>query len=157
MAEWYNLYENWKQISNKAWSPSHFLDSLHINHTNLRWFSIARLIISKFLQDFKVLKFNRTFFRQIFVRHSSTLNILDFSPCSKFCKEYLSYGLPCWLISKESTKQEMQFQSLGQEDPLDKEKATHSSFLAWEISWTEELGGIQSMRQLMSSYSWLLL
>ena len=34
--------------------------------------------------------------------------------------------------------QEMQFQSLGQEDPLEKEMATHSSILAWEIPWTEE-------------------
>ena len=34
--------------------------------------------------------------------------------------------------------QEMQVQSLGQEDPLEKEMATHSSILAWEISWTEE-------------------
>ena len=36
-------------------------------------------------------------------------------------------------------------QSLGQEDPLEKETATHSSMLAWEISWTEEPGGLQSM------------
>ena len=34
---------------------------------------------------------------------------------------------------------------LGQEDPLRKEMATHSSILAWEISWTEEPGGLQSM------------
>ena len=33
----------------------------------------------------------------------------------------------------------------GQEDPLEKEMATHSSILAWEISWTEEPGGLQSM------------
>ena len=39
----------------------------------------------------------------------------------------------------------MQFQSLGREDPLEKEVATHSSILAWEIAWTEELGGLQSM------------
>ena len=38
--------------------------------------------------------------------------------------------------------QEMQVQSLVQEDPLEKEMATHSSILAWEISWTEELGGL---------------
>ena len=37
-------------------------------------------------------------------------------------------------------------QSLGQEDPLEKEMATHSSILAWKISWTEEPGGLQSMR-----------
>ena len=41
--------------------------------------------------------------------------------------------------------QEMQVQSLGQEDPLEKEMATHSSILAWEILWTEEPGGLQSM------------
>ena len=36
-------------------------------------------------------------------------------------------------------------QSLGQEDPLEKETATHSSILAWRIPWTEELGGLQAM------------
>ena len=39
--------------------------------------------------------------------------------------------------------QETQVQFLGQEDPLEKEMATHSSILAWEISWTEETGGLQ--------------
>ena len=34
---------------------------------------------------------------------------------------------------------------LGQEDPLEKGMATHSSILAWEIPWTEEPGGLQSM------------
>ena len=34
--------------------------------------------------------------------------------------------------------------SLGQEDPLQKEMATHSSILAWDIPWTEEPGGLQS-------------
>ena len=37
--------------------------------------------------------------------------------------------------------QKMGFWSLGQEDPLEKEMATHSSILAWEIPWTEEPGG----------------
>ena len=41
--------------------------------------------------------------------------------------------------------QETQIQSLGQEDPLEKERATHFSILAWEIPWTQELGGLQSM------------
>ena len=41
--------------------------------------------------------------------------------------------------------QETQVQSLGKEDPLEKEMATHSSILAWEIPWTEEPGGLQSM------------
>ena len=41
--------------------------------------------------------------------------------------------------------QEMQVQSLGWEDPLEKEIATDSTILAWEIPWTEESGGLQSM------------
>ena len=40
--------------------------------------------------------------------------------------------------------QETQDQFLGWEDPLEKEMATHSSILAWKISWTEESGGLQS-------------
>ena len=38
--------------------------------------------------------------------------------------------------------QETQVQSLGQEDPLEKEMATHFSILAWRILWTEEPGGL---------------
>ena len=41
--------------------------------------------------------------------------------------------------------QETWVQSLGQEDPLEKEKATHSSIPAWEIPWTEEPSGLQSV------------
>jgi len=41
--------------------------------------------------------------------------------------------------------QETLVPSLGQEDPLEKEMATHSSILTWEITWTEEPGGLQSM------------
>ena len=41
--------------------------------------------------------------------------------------------------------QETQIRSLGQEDPPEKEMATHTSMLAWEIPWTEEPGGLQSI------------
>ena len=41
--------------------------------------------------------------------------------------------------------QETQVRSLGREDPLEKEMATHSSILAWKIPWMEETGGLQSM------------
>ena len=43
------------------------------------------------------------------------------------------------------TKQETRVQSLGQEDPLEKEMATHSSTLAWRIPWMEKPGRLQSM------------
>ena len=62
--------------------------------------------------------------------------------------EYWS-GLPPGSVEKNLTvMQEMQgtgVQSLGLEDPLEKEMATHSSILAWKISWIEEPGGLQSM------------
>ena len=41
--------------------------------------------------------------------------------------------------------QETWVRSLGREDPLEKEMATHSSILAWRIPWTEEPGGLQSV------------
>ena len=41
--------------------------------------------------------------------------------------------------------QEKQVQSLGWEDPLEEEIATHSTILLWKITWTEELGGLQSL------------
>ena len=41
--------------------------------------------------------------------------------------------------------QEMQVHSLGGEDPLEKEMATHSNILAWEVPWTEEPGRLQPM------------
>ena len=53
--------------------------------------------------------------------------------------------LPLWLIDKESGKQKMWVRSLGWEDPLEKEMATHSSVLAWRIPWTEQPGGLQSI------------
>ena len=45
----------------------------------------------------------------------------------------------------QTVKQETQIQSLGWEDPLEKEMAIHSSTLAWKIPWMEEPGRLQSM------------
>ena len=52
----------------------------------------------------------------------------------------LLYGFPDSSVGKEPA-----YQSLGLEDPLEEEMATHSSILAWRIPWTEEPGGLQSM------------
>ena len=49
------------------------------------------------------------------------------------------------MIKRLPTTRETQVQSLGQEVPLEKGMATHSSILARRISWTEEPGGLQSM------------
>ena len=49
------------------------------------------------------------------------------------------------VIKNPPAKQEMQVLSLGWEDPLEKEMATHFCILVWEIPWIEEPGGLQSM------------
>ena len=49
------------------------------------------------------------------------------------------------MVKNPLAMHKMQIQSLGGEYPLEKEMATHSSILAWEIPWTEEPGGLQSM------------
>ena len=55
-------------------------------------------------------------------------------------------GFPGSLVVKNPpAKQEMWVQSLGWEDSMEMELATHSSILAWEIPWTEETGRLQSM------------
>ena len=51
------------------------------------------------------------------------------------------------MVKNQPKMQETWIQSLGQEDPLEKEIATHSSLLVWGIPWTEEPGGLQSMEK----------
>ena len=54
-------------------------------------------------------------------------------------------GLPnVSMVKNQPAVQESWVQSLGWEDPLERKMATHCSILAWRISWTEELGGLQS-------------
>ena len=54
-------------------------------------------------------------------------------------------SLVAQMVKRLPTMQETQVQFLGWEDPLEKEMATHSSILAWKISWMEEPGRLQSM------------
>ena len=49
------------------------------------------------------------------------------------------------MVKNLPAMQETQVRSLGREDPLEKEMATHSNILAWRISWTDEPSGLQSM------------
>ena len=58
----------------------------------------------------------------------------------------LSWGFPGdSIVKKPRVKQETQVQLVGWEDPLEKEMAIYSSILGWEIPWTEEPGGLQSI------------
>ena len=54
-------------------------------------------------------------------------------------------SLEAQLVKNLTAMQETGVRSLGQEDPLEKEMASHSRVLAWRIPWTEEPSGLQSM------------
>ena len=58
------------------------------------------------------------------------------------------------MVKNPPTKQETGVQLLGREDPLEKEMATHSSVLAWEIPWTEEPGRLQFMGLQRVRHDW---
>ena len=59
------------------------------------------------------------------------------------------------VVKKFPAKQEMQVQSRGQEDPVEKKMATHSSILAWESPWKDKPGRLQSMglQKSLTGYS----
>ena len=58
------------------------------------------------------------------------------------------------MVKNLPAMQETWVRSLGQEDPLEKGMATHSTILAWRIPWTEEPGGLQSMRSQRVRHDW---
>ena len=65
---------------------------------------------------------------------------------SYVCNAASLFGsFPGGLDGKLPAMQETQVRPLGQEDPLEKEMATHSNILAWKIPWTEEPGGLHPM------------
>ena len=73
--------------------------------------------------------------------------MLKFSALAISCMltHILKTSLVAQMVKHLPIMWETRVQSLGWEDPLEKEMATHSSILAWEIPWTEKLGGLQSM------------
>ena len=56
-------------------------------------------------------------------------------------------------LPKMQEMQKMRVQSLGGEDPLEEGMATHSRILAWRIPWTEEPGGLQSIRSQVAEHN----
>ena len=65
--------------------------------------------------------------------------VIDISPSN-----LMAFLVP-QMVKRLPAMQETWVRSLGQEDPLEKEMATHSSILAWRIPWTEDPGRLQSM------------
>ena len=59
------------------------------------------------------------------------------------------------MVKSLPAMQEIWVQSLGREDPLEKDMATHSSILAWEIPWTEETGRLQTVGSQRVKHDWV--
>ena len=84
------------------------------------------------------------------IKIESLLLKIDFQCCVNFCcmAKWFGYtdraSLVAQIVKNMPSIQEIWVQSLGWEDPLEKEMATHSSSLAWRVLWTEEPGRLQS-------------
>ena len=68
---------------------------------------------------------------------------------------YMWASLVAQMVKHLPAMQETRVQSLGQEDPLEKEMATYSSTLAWKIPWMAEPGGLQSMGSQRAGHDWV--
>ena len=64
-------------------------------------------------------------------------------------------SLVAQMVKRLPAMQETRIRSLGQEDPLEKEMATHSVTVAWKIPWTEEPGRLQSMGSQRVTHDWV--
>ena len=100
-------------------------------------------------------------FREVLQQRLGSLNVKRYllikenqiSQVKKF-RTFPYMGFPgSSAVKNLPANQETRVRSLGWEDPLGKEVATHNIYLAWEISWTAELGGLQSM--WLQSQTWL--
>ena len=69
--------------------------------------------------------------------------------------QYSWASLEAQMVKNPPAMQETWVRSLGWADPLEEGMATHSSILAWRISWTEEPGGLQSMRSQRVRHNWV--
>ena len=96
------------------------------------------------------LAINSTLNKATLTRSESHLPLLHYQFWPSFWGYWASLMAQWWkkqkTLSAMLKTQEMRVRSLGWEDPLEKEMATHSSILTWKIPWTEEPSGLQSMR-----------
>ena len=74
--------------------------------------------------------------------------------CGTHAYKWRYLALVAQMVKRLPTMLEIQVQSLGWEDPLEEEMATHSSTLAWKIPWTEEPGRLQSMGSQRVGHDW---
>ena len=110
----------------------------------------ARCFVSFLFCQCSYCFYERAKFQKTLLYHSrSNSTIIDFV----YSKPTIVW-LNGWSPPAMQETQEIQFQALGQEYPLEEEMATHPSILAWKIPWTEEPGGLQSKRSQRSGHDW---
>ena len=123
---------------------------LQLQHQSFQW--IFRVDFLKIVW-FDILAVQETL-KSLLQHHSLKALILW---CSAFFMAQLSHpctSLVAQMVKHLPTMQDTWVQSLGQEDLLGKEMATHSSTLAWKIPWTEELGRLQSTGSHRVGHDW---
>ena len=98
---------------------------------------------------------NKFLWGYVFVLVSVTLGLWS-NMSSTESNSFSSKLLGSSVVKNLPTMQETHLQSLGWEDPLEKERETHTSILAWRIPWTKEPGRPQSMRSHESDPTWPL-
>ena len=148
-------------LPNGSLQPLPFLPCFPWATTDLLSLSVS----SHFLEFYTILEF----YRQLYSVDALCLTFFtssDFEvpPCSPVYQQFIPFysGVP-WslgtslvvqMVKRLPEIQKTRVQSLGQEGPLEKEMATHSSTLAWKIPWTEEHGRLQSMGLQRVRHGW---
>ena len=109
------------------------------------------------IHNFNILRHHFFFLRHGFTNILSLILYLNFFQIKgfKLCLFCFLAFLVAQRIKRLPAMQETWVQSLGQEDPLEKEMATHSSILAWRIPWTEEPGELQSTGSQRVGHNWV--
>ena len=128
--------------------------ALHYQFSQL--YSIRPIIMKCRYSYFKIIILNPLPDTDIYLfPFSSSLGKVFWSSFFPFSLFRLWASIVAQSVKNLPAVQETQVWSLGWEDPLEKEMATHSSILAWKISWTQEPGGMQSMGSQRVGHDWV--
>ena len=125
---------------------------LELGWAGMLWFGVVKWYSDSFPGDKNVLQLDCC-------DYYLTLNIVKTTVHFKrvnfmVCEFYLSKAIIRASLVAQTVKNLPWVWFLGQEDPLEKQMATHSSILAWRFPWTEEPGGLQSMGSQGVRYDW---
>ena len=120
------------------------------------WEAVSSSSCSSFLPD------PHPFWALCLCRQDVWVQIFIYEYCSEYAHLFLYFldlvrifFLEAQMVKNFPALQETQVWSLGQEDPLEEEMASHSSILAWKIPWTEEPGRLQFMGSQRIGHNWV--